>query len=528
MQPRTTGWPKRIRVDKRIVNLLSRSLYADFPRAIREMVSNSYDADATIVRIKVELKNKEIVVEDNGNGMSAEQFDNYLRIAGQPSEGSEGGELSPKFQRRRIGRFGVGFLAAFPFCQSLEITSKRQGVETGFIAVIPAERYVRGVGTEEEVSSIPVDGYNEPRSGKIHEHYTRIRMIGLNDLAIAYFSKRSERRKYSIEAQRGMDKLKWQLCETLPLDFKNKNSELAVCLEKSPAGMEIWLNDEQLFRNDLGGQVIDSTGPTYVKLGNLEFEYAITTNWHIIQPVEARGLKIRLHGVGIGPRTYLDVEKEVRTFSRLNWLTGEIHVLKGLDESLALSRDTFTWSPDYQALKERFHKVLTRNALWVERVASTEKTLLEAFEKKDVLPPISTAELINQSVKRLVGAGFKVLKKSRKEVKGDQYPVSIDKRNKVVTVIDDHPSVSYLIEMPQKKLRIRYKAFEKGDKKEEPVQLSEDGVIEVNTLYPIFGGRTKGDIMRRLHILLFLAKQECKTAEEMYSYLIERIKEEFR
>jgi HSP90 family molecular chaperone len=116
------------------------------------MVSNSYDADATIVSIKVDLKNKELVLEDNGNGMSAEQFDNYLRIAGQPSEGSEGGELSPKFQRRRIGRFGVGFLAAFPFCESLEMTSKRQGAETGFIAEIPAERYIRGVGTEEEVS----------------------------------------------------------------------------------------------------------------------------------------------------------------------------------------------------------------------------------------------------------------------------------------------------------------------------------------------------------------------------------------
>jgi hypothetical protein len=82
--------------------------------------------------------------------------------------------------------------------------------------------------------------------------------------------------------------------------------------------------------------------------------------------------------------------------------------------------------------------------------------------------------------------------------------------------------------MPQKKLRIRHKVFEKGDRREEPIQLSEDGVIEVNTLYPIFKGRTKGDIMRRLHILLFLAKQECKTAEEMYTYLIGRIREEFK
>ena len=94
-QQRTTGWPKRIRVQRRIVNLLSRSLYSDFPRAIREMVSNCYDADATVVKIDIDLRNKEITVEDNGNGMSGEQFDKYLRIAGHPVEGRD---VSPSAQ----------------------------------------------------------------------------------------------------------------------------------------------------------------------------------------------------------------------------------------------------------------------------------------------------------------------------------------------------------------------------------------------------------------------------------------------
>ena len=83
-----SGWPKKIRVDRKIVNLLSRSLYSDFPRAIREMVSNSYDADATEVKIQIDLKKKELVVEDNGNGMTVEQFDNYLEIAGEKYEGN--------------------------------------------------------------------------------------------------------------------------------------------------------------------------------------------------------------------------------------------------------------------------------------------------------------------------------------------------------------------------------------------------------------------------------------------------------
>ncbi len=161
----TTDWPKRIRVERRIVSLLSRSLYSDFPKAIREMVSNAYDADATLVKINVDLRHKEIVVEDNGNGMSSDEFDSYLRIAGEPIEG---GRLSPKFQRQRIGRFGVGFLASFPFCSSLELTSKREGSEVGFTANIPAERFVKGIGVEEDVSSIPVDGYNQAEAGERH------------------------------------------------------------------------------------------------------------------------------------------------------------------------------------------------------------------------------------------------------------------------------------------------------------------------------------------------------------------------
>lgn len=526
IQPRTTGWPKRIRVERRIVNVLSRSLYSDFPRAIREMVSNSYDADATVVRISVDLRNKEVTVEDNGNGMSSEQFDRYLRIAGNPVEGIN---ISPKFQRQRIGRFGVGFLASFPFCERLEVISKREGSDVGFTAIIPAERFVKGTDAEEEVSDIPVNGYNEPALGQKHEHYTKIRIIGLNLLVDEYFRKGpSQRKRMTIESWNGMERLQWEICETLPLDFLNKNTPLGQFLGDTPSDMEIFLNGRPLFRNDLEGQLVDSTQKTRIKSGNLEFRYVITTNWRIIQPVEARGLKIRIRNVGIGSRTYLDVEKEVRTFSRLTWLSGEVHVLSGLDESLALSRDTFIWSPDYQAFKNFFHKVLTRSALWVERVDSAESSLSKVFEKRVSLPSVSTIDVTNESIKTLSNAGFEVVHKSQKDFKDAVHPVTVDKFRKVVTVIDNHPAITDLIELPERGVRIRYTAFDKEDRQTQPVRLSEDGVIEVNTSYPVFkGSKTRSDILRRIHLILFLAKRECKSADEMYDYLLRRFREEF-
>ena len=75
-------------------------------RFFREVVSNAYDADATEARIDVDLRKDRVVVHDNGTGMTRERDQLLLQIAGQ----SRGKRETPKFGRKRIGRFGVGFL----------------------------------------------------------------------------------------------------------------------------------------------------------------------------------------------------------------------------------------------------------------------------------------------------------------------------------------------------------------------------------------------------------------------------------
>ena len=103
-----------LQVDKRIVELLSKSTYQkSFASAIRELVSNSYDADALSVLINIDDEYKSITVEDDGNGMSEFEFRKYLTIAGTKTSS----EFTRRYNRKRIGHFGVGFLAIFPFCE---------------------------------------------------------------------------------------------------------------------------------------------------------------------------------------------------------------------------------------------------------------------------------------------------------------------------------------------------------------------------------------------------------------------------
>src|SRR5712692_10755931 len=130
----------QITVDKTIVSLLSKFAYErSFPYALREVVSNAYDADATEARITIDLAKDKAVILDNGTGMTREEFDFYLRIAGQ----KRGKRETPKFGRKRIGQFGVGFLAILPFCESLQITSTTENSEECFSADIPAWKFFR-------------------------------------------------------------------------------------------------------------------------------------------------------------------------------------------------------------------------------------------------------------------------------------------------------------------------------------------------------------------------------------------------
>lgn len=121
-----------LKVDPRILELLGPNLYTNIYYVLAELIANAYDADANNVYI---IANKDdIRVEDDGHGMSYENGDieNYLNVAGV-SRTSEEDSFSLAGQRRKMGRKGVGKLAALSVSENVDILTIADGEKSGFV-----------------------------------------------------------------------------------------------------------------------------------------------------------------------------------------------------------------------------------------------------------------------------------------------------------------------------------------------------------------------------------------------------------
>lgn len=107
----------KLNIDPRILELLGPSLYTNIYYVLAELIANAYDADAHNVYI---ISNKDdITVEDDGKGMSYVNGDiqKYLNVAAI-SRNSTDEALTP-LNRRKMGRKGVGKLAALSVSENV-------------------------------------------------------------------------------------------------------------------------------------------------------------------------------------------------------------------------------------------------------------------------------------------------------------------------------------------------------------------------------------------------------------------------
>lgn len=122
----------KINIDPRILELLGPNLYTNIYYVLAELIANAYDADARNVYIIANADN--ITIEDDGHGMSYTDGDvnKFLNVAAV-SRTDESNSVTTKLRRRKMGRKGVGKLAALSVSEEVKVKTVCKGEKSGFI-----------------------------------------------------------------------------------------------------------------------------------------------------------------------------------------------------------------------------------------------------------------------------------------------------------------------------------------------------------------------------------------------------------
>jgi len=138
----------------KLLQLIVHSVYSEKSVFLRELISNAADACERLryeaiaepalladdpkprITLTVEADKRELLVEDNGIGMSRDELIDALGTIARSGtkafidriEAAKSGE-----ETALIGRFGVGFYSAFMVAERVEVFSRRAGTDTAFV-----------------------------------------------------------------------------------------------------------------------------------------------------------------------------------------------------------------------------------------------------------------------------------------------------------------------------------------------------------------------------------------------------------
>lgn len=118
-----------LKISPRMLELLSKDLYTNLYFVLAELIANAYDADAENVYVCIE--NNEIRVEDDGNGMSPDILNDVYLYVGSESRNSEKNARTSIKKRLKMGRKGIGKLAALSISNGFQLITIKDGVTSG-------------------------------------------------------------------------------------------------------------------------------------------------------------------------------------------------------------------------------------------------------------------------------------------------------------------------------------------------------------------------------------------------------------
>lgn len=175
-----------LRTDQRVLARVTDGIYRQPGSAIRELISNSYDADATRVIIKTDRPRfNRISVEDDGSGMSAAAITHLVRHIGgsakRTSQGIDLGVTNPDDPtrspggRKLIGKIGIGLFSVAQLTERFQIITKIEAEDFRTVATVVLKHFVDDdhIGDNDVYEAGRVNIWREPASD-LSSHGTTI------------------------------------------------------------------------------------------------------------------------------------------------------------------------------------------------------------------------------------------------------------------------------------------------------------------------------------------------------------------
>ncbi|HYC79073.1 MAG TPA: ATP-binding protein [Planctomycetota bacterium] len=151
--------PFEIRFDPGTIKHLGVQMYSTLPPVIGELVSNAWDADASHVDVTIPTTTvtdaSEIVVEDDGGGMTDDAVRNAYLVVGRDRRAAEGTDLTASRRRPIMGRKGIGKFSAFGIAQEIEVETVHAGAVSRFVLKYDEIEAARG---RVEIPPLPPSG----------------------------------------------------------------------------------------------------------------------------------------------------------------------------------------------------------------------------------------------------------------------------------------------------------------------------------------------------------------------------------
>lgn len=448
---------QNIEVSSKIVGHISAGIYRSPAGALKELVSNAFDADATRVAITTNWPSFDIITcRDNGRGMTQEKFENIMRqgIGDSTKRVATGGKSGnvTHLGRPIIGWLGIGMLGIAQVCHEFQVISHHEETQTAFHATIRLADFLRekvlgtspSLGPKKPVSvgqfQIEPIAYEPENAGTyviaadMRSAFVRkFREAAGEDRLPSFFSAYLKKTHANRSARTLSNywQMVWELAVACPVPYIDAGPFDWKKIEVTPELKERLIHRQHALKAHQFAVVVDgfplrkpnqyplayppskcerTTGKLFainkeavVSGRPLKISgYVYLQNGAAVEPIELRGLLVRIRHVAIGTYDATLFNYPRIPNPRFNWISGEVDVEAGLEFAMNIDRNGFNeMHPHFVRLKEVLHELFEQEVFpEAERAQKARVQAKREADSQHAVLPHSQArrELMSESM----------------------------------------------------------------------------------------------------------------------------------